>query len=195
MESPETQTICQIACLPHVFEGYAKVPPESLARRLRLALRRSLNARQVRTFKTKSSRLISRFLVFIVGSNKSSTSETGATSSSLKAGDLVQVRSREEIQATLNPWGQLKGCMFMPEMLPYCGTTQRVLKRLERFVDERDYHVKKSQGIVLLEGLNCQGTSDYGRCDRACFYFWREEWLEKIDEGDAETIGESKRQD
>ena len=190
MEPPETQSSCQIACLPHVFEGYAKVPPESLARRLRLAVRRSMNARQVRTFKTKSSRLISQVLKPIVRSNQSFASEADATSSGLKAGDLVQVRPREEIQATLNPWGQLKGCMFMPEMLPYCGTTQRVLKRLERFVDERDYHVKKSQGIVLLEGLNCQGTSDYGRCDRACFYFWREEWLEKIDEGDTKTIGE-----
>jgi hypothetical protein len=27
------------------------------------------------------------------------------------------------------------------------------------------------------------GTPDYGRCDRACFYFWREEWLEKLDSG------------
>jgi len=73
--------------------------------------------------------------------------------------------------------------MFMPnEMSIYCGTTQRVLKRMERFVDERDYRVKKCNGIILLEGLNCQGTTDYGRCDRNCYFFWREEWLEKIDE-------------
>ena len=65
------------------------------------------------------------------------------------------------------------------EMSKYCDTTQRVLKRMERFVDERDYKVKKSNGIVLLEGLNCQGTTDFGRCDRNCFFFWREEWLEK----------------
>ena len=144
METEETQANCQIACLPLLFEGYAQVPPESLARRLRLAIRRSMNVRQVRVFKTKSSRLISRFSRLIGRSNnKLSTLQTSATSSSLKAGNLVRVRSKEEIRATLNPWGQLKGCMFMPEMLPYCGTTQRVLKRLERFVDERDYHVKK----------------------------------------------------
>jgi len=189
MEPQETQTYCQIACLPHLFEGYAKVPPESLARCLRLALRRSVNARQVRVLKMKSGHLIDRFLKLMGRSDKLSPSKTSSTTSSLKAGDLVRVRSRAEIQATLNPWGQLKGCMFMPEMLPYCSTTQRVLKRLERFVDERDYHVKKSQGIVLLGGLNCQGTSDYGRCDRNCFYFWREEWLEKIDEGDEKTVG------
>jgi hypothetical protein len=180
MESQEDRIMCQLPCLPSFFKGYAEVPPESLARRLRLVLRRSLNVRQVRTFKTKSSRLISRSLRFIGGSKKSFVSETSAATSGVKTGDLVRVRSREEIQATLNFWGQLKGCMFMPEMAPYCGTTQQVLKRMERFVDERDYHVKVSQGIVLLEGLNCQGTSDYGRCDRACFYFWREEWLEKV---------------
>ena len=70
----------------------------------------------------------------------------------------------------------------MPEMLPYCGTIQKVSKRIERFVDEHDYKVKKCRGIVILEGLVCQGTEHYGRCDRACPYFWREEWLEKIDE-------------
>lgn len=104
--------------------------------------------------------------------------------STIKEGDLVRIRSLPEIQSTLNKWGQLKGCMFMPhEMTPYCDTVQKVYRRMERFVDERDYYVKKTNGIILLEGLHCQGTTDYGRCDRACFYFWREEWLEKIEQG------------
>jgi hypothetical protein len=68
----------------------------------------------------------------------------------------------------------------MPEMEIYCGTTQRVLKPLQRFVDERDLRVKRSTGIILLEGVMCQGTADFGKCDRSCFYFWREEWLEKV---------------
>ena len=66
--------------------------------------------------------------------------------------------------------------------MQYCGTTQRVLKPLERFVDERDLRVKTSRGIVLLDGVVCQGTADFGRCDRCCVMFWREEWLEKIDQ-------------
>ena len=53
-------------------------------------------------------------------------------------------------------------------------------KPLARFVDERDLRVKKSSGIVLLEGVRCQGTADFGRCDRSCLLFWREEWLEKV---------------
>jgi hypothetical protein len=100
----------------------------------------------------------------------------------LQGGDWVRVRPRTEIDATLNHWRQLKGCTFMPEMGEYCGTTQRVLKRVERFVDERDLRVKTARGILLLEGVICQGTADFGRCDRSCFPFWREEWLEKIAE-------------
>ena len=68
----------------------------------------------------------------------------------------------------------------MPQMEQYCSTTQRVFKSLARFVDERDLRVKKASGIVLLEGVMCQGTAEFGRCDRSCFLFWREEWLENI---------------
>ena len=69
----------------------------------------------------------------------------------------------------------------MPEQEQYCGTTHRVHKRMERFVDERDLRVKRSRGIILLEGVMCEGTAEFGSCDRSCFYFWREEWLEKVD--------------
>ena len=107
---------------------------------------------------------------------------TGASVQELQSGDLVRVRSREEIQATLNKWNQLKGCSFMEEMWPYCNTLQRVEKRIEKFLDERDYLIKKTKGIIILKDVFCQGTKDFGDCDRTCFFFWREEWLEKVDE-------------
>ena len=100
----------------------------------------------------------------------------------LKAGECVRVRTKEEIQATLNPWNELEGCAFISAMWQYCGTTQRIFKLVERFVDERDYRVKYVLGVVLLEGVNCNGTSFYGKCDRTCFFFWREEWLERLQE-------------
>jgi hypothetical protein len=98
----------------------------------------------------------------------------------LKAGELVRVRSKEQIQATLNEEGKLKGCSFLNAMLPYCGTTQRVFKPVVRFVDERNYKIKNARGIVLLEGVMCTGTEFYGNCDRSCLFFWREEWLERV---------------
>ncbi|MBN2046656.1 MAG: hypothetical protein JW750_02335 [Anaerolineaceae bacterium] len=98
----------------------------------------------------------------------------------LADGDWVRVRPAEEIRATLDPFNELKGCAFLENMWQYCGTTQQVFKAMTRFLDERDYKVKKVRGIVLLKGLHCDGTPVFGRCDRACFLFWREEWLEKV---------------
>jgi hypothetical protein len=108
-------------------------------------------------------------------------SESIAKILSLQPGEHVRIKSRMEIQQTLNRWNRLKGCAFMDEMWPYCGTEQRVMKRVEKFLDERDYRIKKCKGLVILEGLICQGTKNFGSCDRSCFYFWREEWLERLD--------------
>ncbi|OPY14204.1 MAG: hypothetical protein A4E66_00458 [Syntrophus sp. PtaB.Bin001] len=98
----------------------------------------------------------------------------------LKTGDRVRVRSAAEIRQTLDHWNSVKGCSFMEEMWPYCDTEQTVLKEVKRFLDERDYLIKKCSRIVILDGVMCQGTRDFGACDRSCFFFWREEWLEKV---------------
>jgi hypothetical protein len=44
-------------------------------------------------------------------------------------------------------------------------------KRARKFLDERDYKVKECCGIVILEGITCEGTKDFGDCDRSCFFF------------------------
>jgi len=97
----------------------------------------------------------------------------------LQPGNRVRVRSRDEIRQTLDNWNELARCGFMEEMWEFCDTEQVIFKRVDRFLDERDYRVKRVRGIYLLEGLICGGTVDFGPCDRSCFFFWREEWLEK----------------
>ena len=99
----------------------------------------------------------------------------------LQSGDRVRIKSKQEILALLDPWLEQKGCGFMEEMWVYCDTEQVVRNRVEKFMDEATLRMRTSKGIVLLEGLMCEGTIDFGRCDRSCFYFWREEWLEKIE--------------
>jgi hypothetical protein len=178
MKTLEGQVDCQIPSLQGMAEGDALVPRQSLLRLLKLAIRRRLSPRQERAFKTRTNALMNRAASLLGREIKPATT---IPSVGLGAGDRVRVRSREEIEATLNHWRQLRGCTFMSEMARYCGTEQRVLKRMERFVDERDLRVKKVNGIVLLDGLRCEGTAEFGRCDRACLYFWREEWLERID--------------
>jgi hypothetical protein len=127
-------------------------------------------------------RYITNFFSIIINSKQRSSRNMVAHASSqiLQEGDRVRVRSKEEIQATLDNWNQLKGCGFMENMLPYCNTIQRVRKRIENFIDERDYLVKKAKGIVILDGVYCEGNKDLGNCNRTCFFFWREEWLDKV---------------
>jgi hypothetical protein len=172
---------CQMPCLQRIAEGNAGMPPEGFARRLKLMIRRRLSPQAERRFKVVSNDMMN-WLCRIGGRPQRPTARSdGSSTVHLQAGERVRVRPRSEIETTLNHWRQLRGCTFMPEMDQYCGTAQRVLKPLERFVDERDLRVKTSRGIVLLDGVICQGTADFGRCDRSCALFWREEWLEKID--------------
>lgn len=181
MELKETQLNCQIPCLELVAEGIAEVPRESLGRRLKLMVRRRLDPSKERALKSYTNDWLNRICKLTGRGTRPSASPPNVSSQRLQAGDWVRVRSLEEIEATLNHWRQVKGCAFMPELAEYCGTTQRVLKSMKRFVDERDLRVKKSSGIILFDGVMCQGTAEFGSCDRSCFQFWREEWLEKVD--------------
>ncbi|MBI5962711.1 MAG: hypothetical protein HY863_04490 [Chloroflexi bacterium] len=113
-------------------------------------------------------------------SSRQAAAKSFAPEIPFKDGDLVMVRSREEIQSTLDPFKELKGCAFLADMYQYCGTQQRVLKSMQNFLDERDYKLKKVRGVILLENIICNGTPAFGACDRCCFLFWREEWLEKV---------------
>jgi hypothetical protein len=171
---------CQMQGPRREFFGYAEVGPVPLSLRLKFALARNLSPSSRKMLKTQADKLLGLFPK-VRGTNRASIiPQTPATSLGLKAGDMVRVRSREEIEATLDRWGELNGCAFMDDMAQYCDTVQRVFKPVERFMDERDYRMKKVKGLILLEGGICPGHPGLGRCDRSCFYFWREEWLEKI---------------
>jgi len=180
MKLQESNLNCQIPGLQLIAEGGAEMPPQSFLRQVKVFIRRHLTTGREREFKKFTNDLLNRYALFRGRSGKPRVASNPLTVQSLESGDWVRVRSLDEIQDTLNNWRQLKGCTFMPEMVAYCGTTQRVLKPLQRFVDERDLRVKRSTGIILLEDVMCQGTADFGNCDRSCLYFWRVEWLEKI---------------
>jgi len=106
----------------------------------------------------------------------------------LKAGDWVEVLSREEILRTLDSNGCLESMPFMPEMLRYTGKRFRVEKRAHRTCDTIDYvggrHLKRA---VHLEDLRCDGSA-HGNCEALCLLFWKEAWLKKVDgPGDRST--------
>src|SRR5262245_710461 len=55
--------------------------------------------------------------------------------SSLRVGDLVEVRSEEEILSTLDAAGKHDALPFMPEMLAYCGKRFRISGRAYKACD------------------------------------------------------------
>ena len=182
MKLEQSRLNCQIPCLKHISTGPAVIPQESVIRQMKLEVRRRLNPSKERALKNYSNKRLNQFCMLIGKQTKPSAAPRQSLENELRAGDLVRVRTLEEIEQSLNHWNQVKGCGFMAEMAKYCGTTQRVLKPMKSFVDERDLLVKRSNGIILLENVICEGTEDFGTCDRSCFHFWREEWLEKITE-------------
>ena len=142
---------------------------------------------RVLQFRRRIKRMIKRRLNYFrhllseaFGTRPQTSTQVSPAVPHFQPGDPVRVKSIQELYATLDRWNCLKGCAFMEEMTPYCGTTQHVLKQVRQFLNERDYQTRRSNGMVLLDRVICEGTKDFGPCDRACFFFWREEWLEKI---------------
>lgn len=97
----------------------------------------------------------------------------------LEKGDLVRVRSLEDIKQTLDYRGFTKGCMFMGQMAQFCDHEFQVAGKVVKFFDEARCRTLKCKNLVVLDGVYCNGES-VGGCDRKCFLFWRAEWLEKI---------------
>ncbi len=102
----------------------------------------------------------------------------------LRAGDLVEILARDEIAKTLDDNGKTGGLKFLRPMEDYCGRRMRVLKPVRRILDEHDHVMRKIARTVVLEGGVCHGRGIYGRegCDRCCYFFWKEDWLKKVDE-------------
>ncbi|MCU1240420.1 MAG: hypothetical protein JWO71_1146 [Candidatus Acidoferrum typicum] len=99
----------------------------------------------------------------------------------LLSGDLIEVRSREEILSTLDSNGRLEAMPFMPEMLQYCGKRFRVSKRADKTCDNiKDWSLRRVKNAVHLTGVRCDGAS-HGDCDAGCLIFWNEKWLKRAD--------------
>lgn len=97
----------------------------------------------------------------------------------LQPGELVQVKSLEEIRQTLDIKGRHRGLVFTPEMRQHCGKQFRVFKRLELMFDEYHKSQRRVHNTVLLENNFCTGAG-LG-CHRSCFLYWREVWLRRVE--------------
>lgn len=116
--------------------------------------------------------------------------QTVHESLNLEPGEWVEVKSRDEIQATLDVHGKHRGMSFVPEMALYCGRRFRVAKRVERMIQEGTGQMRQLRDTVALETVTCMGLAQR-RCPRGCFHLWREGWLRRVP---AESLAESRSQ-
>ena len=62
---------------------------------------------------------------------------------------------------------------------------------IEIMYQEESGKVRRLKHTVLLDGVHCDGM--LMRCDRACFFFWREAWMRRVDAPESDRIGTPDR--
>jgi hypothetical protein len=112
----------------------------------------------------------------------SDIAQTPTAKLDLQPGELVRVKSKDEIVKTINSKRLNRGMGFEEEMAWHCGKTVRVARRVDRCIDERTGRMLSMQNpCIILDGVVCEGV--YNRnCPREFLPFWREIWLERVDE-------------
>jgi hypothetical protein len=112
-------------------------------------------------------------------------SRTPSPDKHVQAGELVRVRSKDEIMQTLNSGQRNRGLWFDVEMVPYCESGRlRVLRRVERIIDEKTGRmVRLPNPCLILDGVTCSGNLSMNRmfCPRSVYPYWREIWLERAE--------------
>jgi hypothetical protein len=98
----------------------------------------------------------------------------------LRVGEMVEVRSEEEILATLDNNGERDALPFMPEMLQFCGKRFTVYKVANKLCDTMTRTgMRRMRDAVHLTGVRCDGQA-HGGCQTACLIYWKEAWLQRV---------------
>lgn len=101
----------------------------------------------------------------------------------IQPGEFVQIKSYDEILATLSKKNKNQGLSFDPEMVPYCGSVRRVIARVERIIDDRTCKmIRIASDCLMLEGTVCQSRYGNNRlfCPRMASAYWREIWVKRV---------------
>ena len=103
----------------------------------------------------------------------------------LEPGELVRVKSYEDILATIDKDNKNRGLFFDAEMVPFCGKMFRVKARVSQFIGESTGRmVTLKTPAVMLENVWCRSCYSDRRmhCPRSIHSWWREEWLTRVTE-------------
>ncbi len=101
----------------------------------------------------------------------------------LQPGEIVRVKSHEEILKTTDTSNRNRGMYWDAELVPYCGGTYRVIKRVSRLISERSAKmVEMKNPCIVLDSVVCQARYSSCRmfCPKSMYPYWREAWLERV---------------
>ena len=102
----------------------------------------------------------------------------------VQEGELVKIKTYDEILETLDETWRNRGLYFDPEMVPYTNGTYRVLKRVNRIIHEKTGKMLRFKNeALILDEVVCQAR--YAKCRRLCprgyYLYWREIWLDRAE--------------
>jgi hypothetical protein len=102
---------------------------------------------------------------------------TPAVDLGLAPGELVRVRTKREIEQTLNAQSRNRGLWFDNEMLRFCGGEYRVVSRVTRVIEERSGKmISLANPCIILDGVTASAEYQaFGAQNEPIF--WREAWL------------------
>lgn len=162
--------MCQLKCIHEIGEKESRL--DLFLELLRMKLRK--HKRLVYYLKNKlSKRQISKDKIVFKPELEKVT---------IRRGDIVKVRSKEEIWSLLDEQEKYKGCPFMENMFDLCEKEYKVLKEVSYFYDENKQKLCKCKDLFILKGAHCSGRKRLylELCDLNCFFFWHRDWLVKI---------------
>jgi hypothetical protein len=111
----------------------------------------------------------------------------------LKPGERVRIKAKSEILETIREGNNSnRGLSFDQEMVRYCGSVATVHSSVTNIINEDTGEmVSMKQPCIILDGVVCMGEYSQCRlmCPRQLPTFWRELWLERVDEQNAESDG------
>ncbi|MEX0679220.1 MAG: hypothetical protein WD063_19245 [Pirellulales bacterium] len=186
----EVRYRCQATELPKATCPLAWWKPDQYVRDVRMnkiPLAEVLRGLAISAYSKFLRRLTGRAFPNLAGSLK----RTPTDALGLRAGEWVIVKSKEEILTTLDAKGRNRGLSFDSEMLPYCGRRFRVLRRVERLIEESTGRMIQPAGVaIILENVVCM--SRYRRfCPRSIFPYWREIWLRRAEASETPPTAEN----
>ena len=103
----------------------------------------------------------------------------------LQPGELVRVKSHEQILQTVTTANKNRGMYWDAELVPYCGGTYKVLKRVTKLIGERTGKIEEMKNpCIILDSVVCQARYSSCRmfCPKGMYPYWREIWLERVPE-------------